>query len=549
MAPLPALLSAPRARFVLQLLLVAAGYYAAARVGVSLAYHRQDASLVWPAQGVGFAAMLLLGVRIWPAIAGAAVLSALASGAPLLSAAVVAGGNVAGTVAGVLVLRRLRFRPSLEHARDVILLVVAGGMLSAVISATVGVATLAVRGVYPVGVVPTHWLVWWAGDMTGLLTVAPLLLVWARSPAWRDRPRARTEFLGMLALLLVACLVAFGPVVAPGTRYPLPYLVFPFALWAALRFELHGAVTLTAVVAGVAIWRTLQGDGPFTHVSVQQTLVYLQAFVVVVALSTLVLATIMGERRRLEAEQGEMLEREREARLEAQQAAAAREKMLAVVSHEIRNPLSTVLLNSSLIMDSADGMAPWLRPAAESVVVSAEQIEHLIRDLTDVTRLEAGQMEFERTRCPAASLLEQAAQILQPLVEERGVALETRVDGTPPEALANRERVLQVFSNLVGNAIRFTPIGGRITLAAEARGDEILFSVTDTGAGIAPERIDELLRPFWQTPVRLPDHGGLGIPIARAIVEAHGGSFAIESRAGEGTRVSFTLPLAQETTA
>jgi signal transduction histidine kinase len=532
-----------RAAYPLRLGAVALAYYVLARLGVSLAYHGEDASLVWPAHGVALAAVLLFGARILPAVFVASCLSGLASGAPLHSAALVAAGNTLGPLVGTHLLRRTRFHPSLSRAGDFLLLLV-GGNVSAIIGATVGVATLTLRGLYPPGSFATHWVVWWAGDVAGMLTTAPFLLVWSRPPDWLKRPAARGEFLGGMALLFVASVAAFGPDLLPGTRYPLAYAVFPFAMWAAWRFEMHGAVTLTAIVAAVAIWQTLAGQGLFSHPSLQQTLIYLQAFLVVVTVSTVVLAALIGERRQLEREQREVLEREREARLEAQRAAAAREKMLAVVSHEVRNPLATVLLNSSAIADSPpDGTPTWVREAAESVAASAEQIEHLIRDLMDITRLEAGQIEFARVPCTPYALVEQAVQILQPIAADRGVRLEVRLPDRLPRVMASRERILQVFSNLVGNAIRATPPGGEITISGEPRGGQLLFRVRDSGPGISPERVAELLKPFWETPAQLTGSRGLGIPIARAIVRAHGGEFSMESRPGEGTRVSFTLPL------
>jgi signal transduction histidine kinase len=535
---------AARAAYPLRLAAVALAYYASARLGVSLAYHGEDASLVWPAHGIALAAVVLFGARIWPAILVASSFSGLASGAPLHSAAVVAAGNTLGPLVGAAFLRRTGFHPSLARVRDFLLLVLVGGNFSAVVSATVGITTLTLRGLYPPGTFATHWVVWWAGDVAGLMTTAPFLLVWRERPDWVERRSATLEFaLGMM-LLFAANVAAFGPNLLPGNRYPLAYLIFPFAMWAAWRFEMHGAVTLTAIVAAVAIWQTLAGQGLFSHPSLQETLMYLQAFVVVVTASTLVLAALVRERRRLEGEQQAALEGEREARREAQRAAAAREKMLAVVSHEVRNPLATVLLNSSAIADSpAEESAPWVRASAESIALSAEQIEHLIRDLMDVTRLEAGQIEFARTPCTPYALVEQAVQMLQPIAAEKGIRLEVRLPGGLPLVSASKERILQVFSNLVGNAVRLTPAGGEIALEAEAGGDHIVFSVRDTGPGISRERIADLLKPFWETPAQLTQSRGLGIPIARAIVGAHGGEFSIRSEPGRGTRISFSLPL------
>lgn len=531
----------PRAGWML--LIVGALYFVLARLGVTLAYHGRDASLVWPAIGVAVAAILLVGYRAAPVLFVAALLSILASDTPLLSAAVIAAGNVAGPVLGVALLRRGDFRASLERSGDVLRLFLFCGIPAALGSATVGVAWLAARGRYAPGEELTNWLVWAAGDLAGLVVTAPLLLVWSACPFWRRRERWM-EFALLLAAAALACLVAFDLAGPRTLSYPLAYVVFPFAAWAALRFEQHGAVTLSALIITLAIWNTLQGTGPFSSPSVQRTLMHLHAFAVVVAASTLMLAAVTSERRRLMGEQEETLRSEREARLEAQRAVTARDKVLAVVSHEVRNPLATALLNSSMVLDSAqrEHLPGWVREALQTVVLSAEQIEHVLRDLTDMTRLEAGQLSMQRSREPTEGLVQRVVQLLEPLAEAKGLRLETDLEAELPPLLVNRERVVQVFSNVLGNAIRLTPSGGRIRIVGQREARSIRFAVLDTGPGISPELAEELSAPYWESPLRANGSQGLGIPIARAVVSAHGGGFRIRSRPEGGARVEFSLP-------
>jgi signal transduction histidine kinase len=528
------------------LLVMGALYYAFARLGVSLAYHGRDASLVWPAIGVAVVGLLLAGRRAVPVFFVAALLSILASGAPPISAVVIAAGNVAGPALGVALLRRGDFRASLERSGDVLRLFLLCGIPASVVSATVGVAWLAMRGRYAPGEELTNWMVWAAGDLAGLVVTAPLLLVWSTHPFWWRRRERWLEFAMLLETAALACLIAFD-LAGPRTfTYPLAYIVFPLAAWAALRFEQHGAVTLSALIITLAIWNTLQGTEPLSSPSVQRTLMHLHAFVVVVAASTLVLAAVTSERRRLMREQEETLRSEREARLEAQRAVAAREKVLAVVSHEIRNPLATALLNSSLVLDSAppESLPEWMREALETVVLSTEQLEHVIRDLTDMTPLEAGQLSLQRSREPAEGLVQRVVQMLEPLAEAKGLRLEAELEEDLPPLLVNRERVMQVFSNVVGNAIRLTPSGGRIRIVGEREARSIRFSVLDTGPGISPELAEELSGPYWESPLRADGSQGLGIPIARAVVSAHGGGFRIRGRPEGGARVEFSLPCA-----
>ena len=142
----------------------------------------------------------------------------------------------------------------------------------------------------------------------------------------------------------------------------------------------------------------------------------------------------------------------------------------------------------------------------------------------------------------ADRIIMEACEMMAPLVSERGLELTTRPLRQEQVIRADRERILQVFSNLVGNAIRFTPEGGSITVGAERHADEVAFFVEDTGPGIAPENLERVFEPLFST----KSFGtGLGLPTVKQIVEQHGGSIRIESQVGQGTRVLIRLPLTQ----
>lgn len=524
-------------------LAVALVHFSLSRLGVALAYHAQDASLVWPAHGFAVAVLLLLGTPLWTALAAASYLSALYSGAPLLSAAIVTAGSVLGPWIGARLLRRADFLRSLARTRDIVLLL-AAGCLSAAASATVGVATLTLRGVYAPEQSPMFWFVWWAGDVTGLLAVAPFMLVWATRPRWAGDWQRAGEFVSSLLLGSLAFLVATGGLPAGESRYPLLYVVFPVAIWIAIRFEQHGAVTLALIVSAAAIWETLQGVGPFTSSSPQQTLMYLQAFVTVITGTSLMLAATTAERRESERSQREALERERASREEAQRAAAARDKAIAVVSHEIRNPLGTVLLNATSLLDTAPRGDDDLHFALRSIVVSADQINHVIQDLSDINLLEADRATIRQVPCAPAELVADARDLLSGLVDEQGVGVELRVQPGLPRVLAHPQRVLQVLGNLISNAIRASPPGGRLRVDAWREGDFVWFAVQDHGPGMPESKVEQLMQPFWETPYTHRSQGGLGIPIVRAIVALHGGAIRVDSHEETGCRIAFSLRVA-----
>ena len=231
---------------------------------------------------------------------------------------------------------------------------------------------------------------------------------------------------------------------------------------------------------------------------------------------------------------------------ESQQATRARDEVLAVVSHDLRNPLNVIGLGASYLLKHlpAGGEAASWRKQVELIRRSAERAVHLIQDLLEVAKLEAGRMALERTPEVVVRLLDDVIELHRPLAEARGLRLEREVEPGLPPVLVDRGRVLQVFSNLIGNALRFTPEGGSITVRAKGEGGRVAFSVSDTGQGIPAELLPHLFERFWQAKGS-GEGAGLGLPIAKGIVEAHGGRIRVESQPGQGSTFSFSLPVSE----
>jgi signal transduction histidine kinase len=228
----------------------------------------------------------------------------------------------------------------------------------------------------------------------------------------------------------------------------------------------------------------------------------------------------------------------------AWQALRARDEMLRVVAHDLRNPLNTIGLSAGLLLESEP--SEILANATQQLEIikrSASRANRLIQDLLDVARMEAGKLTLERRPLAVLPLVEEAIELHRNQAEEQGLGLETRVQPRLPEIWADRERLLQVFANLLGNALKFTPQGGRITVAAQRDGPVIRFCVADTGCGI-PEKDQELVfQPFWQAGNATRTSAGLGLSISRAIIHSHRGRIWLDSEEGKGTRVYFTVPI------
>jgi signal transduction histidine kinase len=226
---------------------------------------------------------------------------------------------------------------------------------------------------------------------------------------------------------------------------------------------------------------------------------------------------------------------------EAELATRARDQMLSIVAHDLRNPLGTMLMVSELLEETLPADSPSLRQVG-MMRRAGKQMNRLIQDLLDVKRIEHGRLAVDPRPVAAAPLLTDAGEMLRALAAARTLDLSVDAPAELPMVLADPARIQQVISNLVGNAIKFTPQGGRITLRGFPVGDEVRVAVMDTGPGIAADQLPHVFGQFWQGS-RSDTRGlGLGLVIAKGIVEAHAGRIWVESTLGAGSSFYFTLP-------
>jgi len=231
---------------------------------------------------------------------------------------------------------------------------------------------------------------------------------------------------------------------------------------------------------------------------------------------------------------------------EARQATRARDAMLAIVSHDLKNPLSTISMAVGFLLEDIipdDGSRKTERQQLSAVQRAAERMFRLIRDLLDVSAIEAGQLSVGRRQLqPVSPILDDAVDMLRTAAAAKNIELLLETPTDLPMLYADRDRLLQVFSNLGGNAVKFTPNGGKVTIAARASGDVIEFAVKDTGPGIPEGDLAHVFDRFWQARKTAHLGTGLGLAIAKGIVEAHGGQIRVASTVGRGTEFVFTIP-------
>ncbi|GAC1599872.1 MAG: ATP-binding protein [Myxococcales bacterium] len=236
--------------------------------------------------------------------------------------------------------------------------------------------------------------------------------------------------------------------------------------------------------------------------------------------------------------------KEQQARLEAEAASKVKQDLMAIVSHDLKNPLHTIGISLALIRRSLAAKQPDRADLIlASIERSATRMMRLIEDLLDVARVESGEVALATEDVDCSELVAEARAIILPLAGDKSIDLLIVEPLSPVRARCDRERILQVLSNLVGNAIKFTAPGGSVTLGARQDAGEALFQVVDTGPGISGENLSRVFDRFWQAKETRLLGTGLGLAIAKGIVSAHGGRIWVESVPGKGATFLFTLPL------
>ena len=251
------------------------------------------------------------------------------------------------------------------------------------------------------------------------------------------------------------------------------------------------------------------------------------------------------ERLVFEKEKEELLQREQKSRKEAEAAATMRDELVAMVSHDLKNPLTAILIGLQLLKRGNCVDELGQKPLT-MMKQSAEQMMKMIQDLLDSHKIEAERFDLTGSRGAHSplSIVERAIEGQQVLAKQKKLRLELDVPGNLPTVSVDADRIQQVFQNLIGNAIKFTPEGGLIEVRAERADLYVKFSVVDTGPGISEDIRPHIFERFTQAKKTAHVGTGLGLSIAKAIVEAHGGKIWVESQVSIGTTFSFTLPIA-----
>jgi signal transduction histidine kinase len=541
------------------IVLLAAAYFAAAKVSLLVAIPPGYASAIWPPSGIALAALLLGSRRLWPGVwIGSLAANLTIEGSLLASLVIATGSTLQAFAVATLVRRQLGVPRRFERVQEVLRFVglAVGG---AVIAPTVALLPLAT--IYPMATadLASNWWTWWQGDACGMLIFTPLILSWSAPGTVSWTRRRVAEALTFAALLFVAGSIVFT------AGFGRTFVVMPFIMWAAFRFGQREVTTASAVVCATALWYTLHGEvGPFATVPLNESLLLLLVFVSTVVVTGLMLCAVLSQlRAAMEALRGRQMRTERalsereaellRAKEAAEKASEAKSQFLANMSHELRTPLNSLLILAKLLADNASGnLTPKQVQFAQTIYDSGIDLLVLINDLLDLAKIESG-AAATMLNISAARLDDLRLELergFRALAQQKGLLFAITLGPELPQSLrTDATRLKQILKNLLANAFKFTQHGEVRLVIAPVAPRSIAFSVVDTGIGIPADKLQLIFEAFLQadgTTSRQYGGTGLGLSISRGLAHLLGGDLSVSSTPGEGSTFTLVLPLAHE---
>ena len=532
--------------------LVAIGviYFALAKGGLALASIHPSATPIWPPTGVALAAVLLWGYRTWPAIFAAAVIANATTAGSVATAIAIATGNSLEAVVGAYLINRWSsgcntFSTPNSVAKFALICFV----IATPISASIGLTSLATAGYIERTNFANAWVTWWLGDVTGALVIAPVIVLWASSHYHAFNRNEFLETVGVLATAAAVGLIAFSPLIEQTpSRDPLGFLAILPMLWAALRRGPRDTATVALVLAGITIWGTLTGGGPFTTADLNVSFLLVLMFLISITVPSLLLSADVEVRKKAEESlrraQIDLERKVAERTQELELANAAKSRFLAMASHDLRQPLHALgLFVAQLRTPLKSGERT---KTIERVDATRKEMDEMFNSLLDISRLDAGILTPKITEFPIARLLQKIETTFDQATREKGLRLRVRRS----DAWVRSDAMLleRILLNLVSNAVRYTLRGG-IIVGCRRRGEMLRIEVWDSGPGIPEDQKQNIFGEFFQltAPERYRYGGlGLGLAIVDRLRLLLNHQIDLASTVGRGSRFAILVPMADE---
>jgi signal transduction histidine kinase len=514
-------------------------YFIAGKLGLMLASLHASASPVWPAAGMALAALLLFGYRMWPAIFVGAFLVNVTTAGNVATSFCIALGNTLEALAGAFLVNRFAGGKNVFDRPQGVFKFAIAAAISTVLSPVFGVTSLALAGFADWANYGAIWVTWWLGDATGDLVFTPLILLWGirLKLCWKKGEAVEVAVL-LLLLALLSAVVFGGWLEVPAKNYPIAFVCGPIVIWTAFRFTQRETATGIFILSVIALWGTVHGFGPFAEQTENQSLLTVQSWTAVLAITAMALSAGMAERRRIEEEL-----QQQKSMVEA--ANRTKDHFLAMLSHELRTPLTPVVSE----LESLQTESTQTEDTRASLAMIRRNIEletQLIDDLLDFTRIARDKMELRFVPVDVHLAVSNVVEICRAETKSKRLNIHLKLRAQSCHVTADGAKFQQIIWNLLKNAIKFTPEGGDIIISSENPSETVLsVSVRDTGIGMEPQVMQRIFDPFEQgnrSFERRLGGLGLGLAISKSLAQAHGGTLTAQSD-GSNRGSTFTLSM------
>jgi Osmosensitive K+ channel histidine kinase len=514
-------------------------YFIAGKLGLMLASLHASASPVWPAAGMALAALLLFGYRMWPAIFVGAFLVNGTTAGNVATSFCIALGNTLEALAGAFLVNRFAGGKNVFDRPQGVFKFAIAAAISTVLSPVFGVTSLALAGFADWANYGAIWVTWWLGDATGDLVFTPLILLWGirLKLCWKKGEAVEVAVL-LLLLALLSAVVFGGWLEVSAKNYPIAFVCGPIVIWTAFRFTQRETATGIFILSVIALWGTVHGFGPFAEQTENQSLLTVQSWTAVLAITAMALSAGMAERRRIEEEL-----QQQKSMVEA--ANRTKDHFLAMLSHELRTPLTPVVSE----LESLQTESTQTEDTRASLAMIRRNIEletQLIDDLLDFTRIASDKMELRFVPVDVHLAVSNVVEICRAETKSKRLNIHLKLRAQSCHVTADGAKFQQIIWNLLKNAIKFTPEGGDIIISSENPSETVLsVSVRDTGIGMEPEVMQRIFDPFEQgnrSFERRLGGLGLGLAISKSLAQAHGGTLTAQSD-GSNRGSTFTLSM------
>lgn len=512
--------------YLLKLLILFFVYLLSGRIGATIATEHLAAA-IWIPSGIALTSILLFGYKFWPAIAlGEFVVNWYLAPLPPDVSFFMAVGNTIETLLAVYILKRNNFSISLCHHKDVILLILVA-MFCTIISATLGVSSLYLKGIIPLTAYLVTWKTWWVANTLSIIIIPPLILtIW-------ERPYFNISKIKILEILLFTVTMFGIDLIVFHKLLHLyidttssTYLVFPPLIWAALRFGVRGTVITIFLVTTISILETARGLGPFVEKDLALSLLSLQTFIGTVASTIMILASVESERKEMEERKDEFI---------------------SIASHELKTPLTSIQAYSQILLKTPfKNNVRRIKGYMKKMNYQVNNMGKLINGLLDISRIQTGRLELHKKLFSLDTLVFEIVDDMLTTHQANKIIIK-KTNRKKCNIFADKEYITQVIVNLLTNAIKYSSKNGKIIVnIAQEKNNTVKVSIQDYGIGMTQEEKDKIFDKYYRVSAKNKNtiSGlGIGLYISNEIIKMHSGKLAVASTKGKGSKFSFHLPM------